>query len=819
MADSGVMNRPRPTGTGLEAMSSDQYGQSTHDHGTHTSAERLGRQLVTMQGPSSSNSQSAEIDLLALAKKQMGLVIMCAAAGLAAAAWYAATATVWYESTAKILVSQRDPRQATGSDTAPEMSIEDDILANHIEIVKSRRIVEAALSRVGGNGKPLATLPSIKVHLTAPEDDAVSYVAEHLKLSSGGVGSAKSARSLNVRFEHTNAEDAKQILSAIVLEYQQFLDNQLEELSSHAARLVNEAKEQVESELRQAEEDYVEARRTAPLLFTDGSANMYVEKYRKLEEELLDVEIQQSSVSTRLAKVQESLESIAISQGSDLEKLALIDSESLERLGMFASLQMGAAGTAEFQATQPERLASAQTQYKVMLELMSEEQKLKADFGENHPKVQIIRDQINLVQKFLDDQKADLPSSWQEADVSPETLLKAYIGFLRHDLAALAERKIELQKLAVVAEKNAKTLIEFELKDRQLQSVIERKEELYQGIIEQLRDLDTASAFSGFVHELLEKPALGSVSWPSLKFCLPAGMFLGALMGLAFGYLMDRADDRFRSTRDVKAELSIPIVGQIPALELPPGRKHRLVATELTPGGESFRTMRTVLLPRVRSGRLRTVSITSAIPGDGKSTMMANTAIAFAQAGLQVLHIDADMRRPTGHKLFGVDGRRGLSDILTGKQSLEDLALPCEFANLTILPAGRSVSNPAELLQSTAFTDLLEKAQENYDFVLIDAGPVLAVSDPMIIGQLVDGMIFTTRIAKDGKSQAVEAVDRLRAGGVPVIGCIVNTFGAGREFDNGKGYYGDYYGDGRSKRRSSSSSSEKESETEEVAAS
>ena len=384
---------------------------------------------------------------------------------------------------------------------------------------------------------------------------------------------------------------------------------------------------------------------------------------------------------------------------------------------------------------------------------------------------------------------------FEDADISPKTLLGAYVGFLIHDLASLAERKKELETLSANAEESAKQLIDFELKDEQLRDAIKRKEDLYAGIVEQLRDLDTAAAFSGFIHELLDEPRDGEKSWPSLPLCLVAGAFLGLLGGVAVAFLKDGLDDRFRSSKEVENTLNTPILATVPALERPAGSKQRLAATTLSQGGEAFRTMRTILQPGVRSGKLRSIAVTSAVPGDGKSLMLANTAVAFSQTGLNVLVIDADMRRPVGHELFGVTERTGLGEILSGEGSLSELAVMTEHRNLSFLPAGRHVSNPAELLQSSRFKALLDEAKQSYGIVLIDVGPALAVADPIVVGQHVDGMLFVTRITKDRKGQAASAVERLRSGGVRVLGTIINAVGAPADFEAGKNYYGDYYQD------------------------
>ena len=753
------------------------------------------------------SASDTAFDLLELFKRQFWLIAMCVAAGITAATFYSLNAEVWYTANAKILVSQRNAQatQAGFADGGTEKSFEQDVLDNHIEMVNSSRVLDAALERPGPDGRPLAELPSIASRVEPPMT-AADYVREHLSLSKGGEGAASEADSLNIAFEHAEPEDARLVLEAVVGEYQRFLDTQLRSASSKAATLIRETQEGVEQELLAAEEDYVEARTNAPLLFQEGAGNIYIDKFRTLEDELLDVEMQESSVATRLSKVRESLATIEQSEGSDLQKLALIDSESLERLGMFAALQMNAGDSVQFKALQADQTAGARTEYDTLIRLMTEKARLEADFGSEYSGIKTLDEQIAIIRGILDRSDQEIAPLLEASEITPAKLLEAYVGFLEHDLASFAERKIELRKLASEAEKNAKTLIAFELQDGQLRAAIDRKQEMYDGIVEQLRNLDMAANFSGFVHELLDAPRRGEPSWPKLPLCLLAGAMLGAVIGGVLALLSDRSDDRFRSASEVESELGVKVLGRIGKLEGAGQGPDALAAATLSPEGEAFRTMRTVLLPEVRAGRLTKLTLTSPLQGDGKSTTLANLAGSFAQAGVRTLVVDADMRRPTAHLQFGVPLGDGLSDVLMGEIDPASAITASSIKNLSVMSAGHAVSNPAELIQSDAFGELLRRLRAEYELVMIDVGPVLAVSDPIIVGQACDGVLMVTRVSKDTKAQARDAVSRLRAGGAGLLGVVVNSFGADGNFSNADGYYGYYGGYGYGERTTQAAS-------------
>ena len=653
---------------------------------------------------------------------------------------------------------------------------------------------EQETTRRPGTRLRLADLDSITSHLE-DDMDAVDYVIEHLKVTMGGDGAAKSARSLNIIFEHDEPRDAKAVLEAIVLEYQLFLDNQLRDAAEMIASLASDRLTETEKDLEELEEQYVKMRKNAPLLYSSEGSNPYVDAYRTLQDNLLDVEVKESSTRTRLAKVLDSLDRIEENAGSDLEKLALIDAESLERLGMFASLQMGAASSIDVYTTQPERIAAAQAKYQALLEMKAELDQKQRDFGNNNPEVVALRDRIRVYEAGIDDSETEITQIWgEDVQLGPETLLLAYVGFLKHDLAALDEQRTELTSLMATAERDAKSLTEFELTEETLRAKIERKQEEFDSVIGEIREIDSASAFSGFIHELLEAPRVGRRSWPKLPLCLVGGVLIGLVGGLLAALFNDRNDNRFRTVSQVERELGLSVLGRVG--KLPPTDKDggHLRATALAPEGEAFRSIRTVLLPEVKGGRLRTLGTTSPISGDGKSTTMANLAASFAQAGLTVLVIDGDMRRPTVHKQLGIPLGKGLSNVLRGQVEVPDVVKPTPIDGLSAMTAGSAVGNPAELLQGETFTNLLELLKTRFDLVLIDLGPVLAVSDPLIASQRIDGMLLVTRVANDSVAQARDAVARLRASGATLLGAVVNTFGVGREFGSGDGYYG-YYGE------------------------
>ena len=192
-----------------------------------------------------------------------------------------------------------------------------------------------------------------------------------------------------------------------------------------------------------------------------------------------------------------------------------------------------------------------------------------------------------------------------------------------------------------------------------------------------------------------------------------------------------------------------------------------------SPEAEAYRSVRTAFFVCVNDQQ-KIIQVTSPEPGDGKSTLVANLAIAVAQSGKKVLLIDSDLRRPTLHTLFGLQQDRGVTDVMNGDMDLLTAAQETVVDGLSVLTSGSLPPNPAELLASPSFEDLLQHAEREFDVVLVDTPPLLAVSDPCIVAQRTHGMILVLRMAKNRRTAAKRATELLQTNNVPVIGIVCN---------------------------------------------
>ena len=205
---------------------------------------------------------------------------------------------------------------------------------------------------------------------------------------------------------------------------------------------------------------------------------------------------------------------------------------------------------------------------------------------------------------------------------------------------------------------------------------------------------------------------------------------------------------------------------------------------------EAYRTIRTAVFFGAPRGKAKTIAVTSPAPGDGKSTLVSNLAIAMGQAGQKTLVIDGDFRKPMQHKIFELDDKKGLSCVLAGTHTLDAAIQPGPVKDLDVLPRGPDVPNPSELLNSDAFAEMLRDLSNRYDRIIIDSPPVGPVADSQILAALCDTVLLVLRAQTSTRRHSQQARDGLLSVGAHILGAVVN------DVPRKRGHYGYYSGYG-----------------------
>lgn len=276
---------------------------------------------------------------------------------------------------------------------------------------------------------------------------------------------------------------------------------------------------------------------------------------------------------------------------------------------------------------------------------------------------------------------------------------------------------------------------------------------------------------------------------PKLPLYLGAGLVLGLLIGVGQAVLRETLDTRITSTDDLAQIIDRPLLG---AIGFDTSAKDKPLLTDIdlhSPRAEAFRVLRTNLQFVDVDHAQKVYVISSSVPSEGKTTTAVNLAISLAQAGARTLLIEGDLRRPRAAVRLGLDGIVGVTNVLVGKVKLEDAIQVHHDSKLDFLASGPIPPNPAELLQSKAMADMLAALRERYDVVLIDAPPLLPVTDAALIASHADGAIVVVRHGKATRDQVKLSRERLEQVDARLVGVVLNMAPAkGRGYGYGYGY-------------------------------
>jgi capsular exopolysaccharide synthesis family protein len=303
---------------------------------------------------------------------------------------------------------------------------------------------------------------------------------------------------------------------------------------------------------------------------------------------------------------------------------------------------------------------------------------------------------------------------------------------------------------------------------------------------------------------LIEPAQAGGLVGPRRFSSIMIAFFLSTAAGIGLAFFLNYLDNTIKTVEDVGRYAQLPALSVIPAM-IDGSSRRRALSAEPTEGAliktsptlvafdanssaaEAYRVLRTSVLLSAAGEPPKTILVTSGQPGEGKTTTVVNTAISLAQLGARVLIIDCDLRRPSTHKMFGLDHSRGLSTVLARNVPVEEVIQRLPVANLSLLPCGPIPPNPAELIISEKMKSLLKELGEKYDHILIDSPPLMNVTDPVILSTMVDGVILVVHGGKSTRDMVRRARQELGAVGAKVFGVVLNNVDLRREG------YDDYY--------------------------
>ncbi len=398
-----------------------------------------------------------------------------------------------------------------------------------------------------------------------------------------------------------------------------------------------------------------------------------------------------------------------------------------------------------------------------------------ARFGEDHRIVRQIREYIDSVEQERLRRKAVIAEQTRQAN-------------LRNAQDVLLTMQRKLEQLEALRETTAKQKEEMDLAKTQFAKAVKIRDErrtMLDSIKEQMEKLkiihddpETPKVMlTGLAPEPLE------ASFPRWQVFFPAGAFLGTLLGIGLAFLIELLNDLVRTPKDIITHLRIALLGIIPDSQedeqvdnIEPAFVVRQAPNSII--GESYRRMKTNLKLSESGISAKTILITSAGAQDGKTTVAINLATTLVADGKKVLLIDANLRRPSFHSIFGNHSETnsvipGLSSLIAGQCTLKDAIRSSGTEWLEIIESGRTPANPAELLTSTAMEKLIKQQSENYDYVIIDGPPVLLASETKVLAKYVDGTLLVFNASTTKRGVGIRTINELKQVNAEIFGCVL----------------------------------------------
>jgi len=599
-----------------------------------------------------------------------------------------------------------------------------------------------------------------------PDKGAISSPAETTRLApfvdilekNLTVEQIPDTRALTISFMHTDPVIAASVANGIAQDFiRRSFQSKTEKFTNTSAWLDRSTRE-LKAKVEQAEQALANYSREHNIFSTEGSENLSASKLASLHDQVTRAE------TDRILK-QSLYEEVKAGRVAQLPQ-AFADPKIAELEKKLGELTVMAA-------------------------------QIEVKYGPENPRFIEIQQQMVALQKQIDSSRRMLEEKLKadyERAVRDERLLRA---------------SLEQAKSEAVQQNQA--AIQYNI----LKQELETTKALYTDFLDKTNQANVQVAEQHSNIRVIESAQVPTVPiGPKRLRAILIGLFLSLAVGVGLAFFFEYLDNTIKTVEDVTRYVQLPTLGVIPAVMAPKTRllsakrngKHKAIASngsngnsnQFKPGqlmalddrssaAEAYRALRTSVLLSAAGGPPKTILVTSGQPGEGKTTTTVNTAMSLAYLGASVLIIDADLRKPTVHKVFGVSCARGLSTYLSREVEIDHLIQKLQIANLSLLPCGPIPPNPAELIGSGKMRNMLRVLAERYDHILIDSPPLISVTDPVILSTLVDGVMLVVQGGKSKRNVVRHARQELSRVRAKIFGIVLNNVDLRRDG------YDDYY--------------------------
>lgn len=626
----------------------------------------------------------------------------------------------YYRSTASLLVEAQIPKILNYQDILSYNTRNLEYFNTHINALHSRNMMERALER-SGLGQAAGFLPEMKTK------------EEKIEAARGlvTITPVEKTRMIDITVEHPDPQTASDLANALAHSYiQQDLDMRMG-TSMEAVEWLRERSEEYRDKLEKGLLQLQEYREETGSVSLEEDQNIVIEKLKALNSALTVAQTERIQAETMWKSVQ-----AQIDEQVEMSKVAAL----LDVPGVQEALQK-------------------------LQEQQREVVRLQQRYREKHPDLQ---QAIELEQK--------LQKQFEQAGSDAIYALKS-----RYEM--LVARENSLQGALQEQEKAAFGLDRKLVRYNELKRNIEADQEIQQAVISRMKEASISESLPADIIRLVEEARPAKAPFrPRPGQAMVRGAALGVILGIGAIFLFYYADHRFRRNEEVERLLGLPVLATVPLIAEKSVHERGMIShlKQASEVAEAFRTLRASLLLKEDIRNAPVLMITSAGPGEGKSLVSTNLAISLAQDGRRTLLVGADLRRPVLSKIFSSPAEgAGLSEVLKGEVRWQEALLAQDIPNLDVMLAGRIPSHPSELLGRRPFAEFLQEARSRYQHIVIDAPPVLGVSDSLVLLPNVDGVLFVVRYGVTHSMGASHAVLKLQDSGTPCMGCIMNGVNLG----------------------------------------
>ena len=599
-------------------------------------------------------------------------------------------------------------------------------------------------------------------------DEEKEMLERAIGILDGGLSSdpVKETRALRISFTHADPEVAAEVANAVASAFlSRNFENKTQKFTD-AAKWLDETTRKLKAKAEEAEKKLADYTRDHGIFATgDKDGTLTTMKLSRLHEEVLRAE------SDRMIKQ------------------SLFDEVKQGRV------QKNPEAYADLLFKTSPKLVELQKQ---LGDLETQSAELSNRYGPDNPKVKEVDLKIAAINQQLRDSRTSLEEKLKteyERAVRVENDLKK----------SLAEAKGE-------ATQQNQDSIQYNI----LKEEVNSNNKLYQDFLQKTNQAEAQKVEQQNNLLIIEEAQKGLPVGPRRMFTILIGFMLSTAAGVGLAFFLEYLDNTIKTVEDVTRYAQLPALSVIPAtgssthrrmsakgkkaigavagVSNLPVKSEQLVSLDTrSSAAEAYRVLRTSVLLSAAGQPPKSILITSGQPGEGKTTTAINTAISLSQLGASVLIIDCDLRRPTTHKVLGVDHIQGLSTYLSRNNvALDEVIQKLSIANLSLLPCGPIPPNPAELIISEKMKEMLRELADRYDHIIIDSPPLINVTDPVILSTMVDGVILVVHGGKSTRDIVRRARQELSAVGAKIFGVVLNNVDLRREgYDNY--YYARYY--------------------------